>query len=595
MNFQDGLARATEVGGIFRRFAGSSAFAQAVILPALLFLFLSRATGEILGGGGDSATFLAVLALSVLVSWTLFTAAGMLIDALAPEPSWPRTIAVTTVYALTEVAGVETLNALTDPPDLGAGYRIVAAMAVGLIFFGLASTVVGDYRAYRYSYRAYSERSFRLRVAFDETQAHVQLVRAQFATWVQRLLTYNVSNAFKLTTPAEPRHLEIANELFRISDEIVRPLSHGFAAKVPPSPDVPLAARPRRIPFASWSKDVVFAAPFQPVAATVLVAVATAPNLLLGRPLVSAALWVAFLGLVFISAAVGHRALVLLRKLHPAAAFAATTVVLAAPHSLYAGAYLRFALEVPTVSIIFFLYAGVLGGFISWLPGVAEGFQQSRRRTLSALESVDDQLAWWQVRAQSQLWLDQRRLALALHSDVQSTILSAAMRLKNAVEAGPAESKKVLPSVERTIKKSLQLSFEDSKLSTLRSVVTSINKTWASLITLKLDAPKDVGAAVGEDSLALEVLIEAIKELHMNSFKHGRATECVITLLFASEHSLRVVMRNNGSPLAADPGAGLGGTFFETVCLSRSAKNIPGGVEIVLEIPLERTENAETG
>ena len=67
-------------------------------------------------------------------------------------------------------------------------------------------------------------------------------------------------------------------------------------------------------------------------------------------------------------------------------------------------------------------------------------------------------------------------------------------------------------------------------------------------------------------------MAEIIKELHLNSFKHGRATECVVTLGWGESGTVVLTMRNNGSPLSSriSPETGLGDTFLDSVSLSSS-------------------------
>jgi hypothetical protein len=158
-----------------------------------------------------------------------------------------------------------------------------------------------------------------------------------------------------------------------------------------------------------------------------------------------------------------------------------------------------------------------------------------------------------------------------------------------AVAAGGNEAERVLPQVEQTIRKSLLLASGDTKVSKITSVVNKINKTWASLISLTVQTPKQVSAALNSDPLAMEIVCELIKELHINSFKHGRASECVMTLSLSDPGVLHLQMQNNGAPVSAQKssGEGLGENFITTVTLSYSAQNIPEGVQIDLEIPLE--------
>lgn len=602
MNWRDELIKVGVQSGVLGRFAGPYAFRQAVVLPVLFFLLFNAFVADLLDTDDAMVSPLAGVALATLVAWTFFTATGLLLDRTLRSPSTARSVAVGVVYALTELVRIQVIYALAGEQefgsDLGALYRLSAAATTGLVFLGLASVAVGDYLDYRDSYRSYSDRVTRLTVALQETQSHVELVRAQFATWVRRLLTYNVSSAFKMGSPQDPRHLEIANELFRISDELVRPLSHGLSESAPNLPDFRSQRETPKVPFRTFVRDALLVAPFQPVTAMVIVGVVTLPNVLIGNPLLSLGFWALLVSMIFVVGVIGRVALApQLHKLPGWFGILAVTTLFAFPFPVYGWLWAGNSFSGAPGVIAFLAYVTVIGVILVWLPAMAEGLRFSRGRFVTDLKQLDQQLQWSQTRAQAQLWLDQRRLALALHSDVQSTILASAMQLKNAVEAGPAQSKKVLPGIERTIRKSLLLSFDDPKVPALRSVVTKINKTWASLTALTLEAPKDVIAAIGNDPLALEVVAEAIKELHMNSFKHGRATECVITLSLASAGAVRVVMRNNGAPLAegALAGKGLGNSFFGAACLSNTAQNVPGGVEVVLEIPVLQLDLAKTG
>jgi signal transduction histidine kinase len=602
VNWREELTKVGAQTGILGRFAGPVAFRQAVVLPMLLLLLFNGTVSGVLDTTAAVVGPAVGLGLATLVAWTVFTVAGFIVDRTLAVPSLWRRLSVALVYALTEVARIETIRVLAGGeafgPEIGGLYRVSAAATTGLVILGLTSVAVEDYITYRNSYRAYSTRVDRLAIALEETRSHVELVRAQFATWVRRLLTDNVSKAFTIGSPQDPRHLEIANELFRISDEIVRPLSHGLSENPPTPPDFLGNKRPPRVSFRAFLRDGLLVAPFQPVVASVILAIVTAPNILLGSPLAGVGVWLLLVGMVFGVGIVGRAALApQLKRLPPWLGLILAATLSAAPFPLY-GWLLAGEAFSPGVPLAGFLvYISVVGAILVSLPALADGLRYSRGRFITELAQVDEQLAWSQTRAQSQLWLDQRRLALTLHSDVQSTILASAMQLKNAVVAGPEQAKAVLPTVERTIRKSLLLSFDDSKIPALSSVVTQINKTWASLTTLALEAPKGVMAAIGNDPLALEVAAEAIKELHMNSFKHGRATECVITLSLVGERAVRIVMRNNGAPLTerASAGFGLGNSFFSAVSLSQAAKNVLGGVEVALEIPLELRTPAKKG
>ena len=584
------------------RFAGQHAMAQIVVIPILAFLFFNSAVSGLSSDSDDLWESIAVTSVATIVAWAFFTVMGLIINAAAPKRSRVRTAAIAIVFGLTEVVRISAIFELATGDDFGdqfgPAFRFSGAFMTGLVLLGLASVAVDDYRDYRESYRRYLERLGRLAAALGETQSHVELVRAQFGLWVRRLLTYNVTNAFALGSGDERNHSDVANELFRISDELVRPLSQSLSDSTPAVPHFGKAGETPRVPAKIFFDDVSSHAPFAPASQTVIVALLTAPLLLLLGSVVALGLWVAFIALVFIANYGGYRFLSpVLGRIPIVLRILLITPLFSLPHVFFGVLVIVPGLQAEASGASMIAYVAVLGAILGWLPAIADGLQYARQRFITQLETVDADLARAQVRAQSQLWLDQKRLALALHSDVQGTILAAAMQLQRAVAAGGNEAERVLPQVEQTIRKSLLLASGDTKVSKITSVVNKINKTWASLISLTVQTPKQVSAALNSDPLAMEIVCELIKELHINSFKHGRASECVMTLSLSDPGVLHLQMQNNGAPVSAQKssGEGLGENFITTVTLSYSAQNIPEGVQIDLEIPLEVSEAIETG
>lgn len=584
------------------RFAGQHAMSQIVVFSILGFLFFNSAVSGLFSDADDLFEPLAITSVATIVAWAFFTVMGLIINAFLSAPSPWRTAVIAIVFGLTEVVRISAIFELATEEnfgdEFGPAFRLSAAFATGLVLLGLTSVAVGDFRDYRDSYRLYVERLGRLAAALKETQSHVELVRAQFGVWVRRLLTYNVKNAFKLDEGNGRSHTDIATELFRISDELVRPLSHGLSESVPEVPNFGAVSEAPRVPIKVFFDDVTSHAPFAPVSQTVIVALLTAPLLLLLGSAGALGLWLVFIALVFGANYFGYRVLVPLLKGVPIALrIIAITPLFSLPHAFFTATAIFPALPAADSLIGMLAYTSVLGAILGWLPAIADGVKFARQRFLNDLGTVDVGLTRAQVRAQSQLWLDQKRLALALHSDVQGTILAAAMQLQQAVAAGGAEAQRVLPRVEQTIRKSLLLASSDAKVAKITSVVNKINKTWSSLVSLTVNAPKNVTSAIQSDPLAQEVVCELIKELHMNSFKHGRASECVITLSLSEPGVLHLQMRNNGAalPVQKSSGGGLGESFFQTVTLSYRPQNIAEGVQIDLEVPVEVPEATKTG
>lgn len=575
------------------RATGDHALSQVVVIPVVVFLYSNVFVGGILSRTRDPFEPIAVVTIASILAWTFFSVAGVIINALFRRPSAWRAGFVLLVYAATEVLRISAVYELSSDGsienDYGGLFRITGAASTGIVLFGLASVAVGDFRQYREGYLAHAQRLRGLTVVLEETQSSVHLVRTQLAVSIRRLLTQNVSDAFTLGRGSKRPPEEIANDLFRISDELVRPLSHGLSHDAPlPLPfDVPREAP--RVPVRVFLGDVSTASPFQPGPLVAIFGLITAPTLILFTSARGFALWLLFLLMVGASAYFGKKVIaphlfrvpVVVRLLIITPLFSAPSV------------FFMVALVMPGVAGAssigeLIAYGAVLGALLGWLPATAEGLQHSRQRFVTELETMDERLAWFQVRAQSQLWLDQKRLALALHSDVQGAILAAAMQLKNAVAEGPDVAQRVIPAVQKAITSSLKLEHEGSRAVTLASMATKVNTTWSTLISLTLEAPRDVTQALERDPLALEVVAEIIKELHLNSFKHGRATECVVTLGWGESGTVVLTMRNNGFPLSSriSPETGLGDTFLDSVSLSSSTADSAEGVVVRLVIPV---------
>lgn len=566
---------------------------QSVVLPIVLFLSSNVFVAGVFQRSGDWSEPIAVVSIASLMAWVFFSASGLVINAAFRKPSAWRVVVVLTVYALTEVLRISAVYELSTPAsivgDYGPLFRLTGAASSGIVLFGLASVAVGDFRQYRERYLVHSGRLRGLTVALEETHSSVQLVRAQLAVNIRQLLTLNVSDAFRTGSVAGRPPEDIADDLFRLSDELVRPLSHGLSHDAPRALPFSVPSEAPRVPLGTFLDDVSSASPFQPGAMVTIFGLITAPTLFLFSSPRGFALYALFIVIVGATGYLGKSVITPhLRSVPVALRLLIITPLFSAPFVFFSAVLVAPGLERPELAGHIIAYGAVLGAILGWLPGIAEGLQHSRERFVAELETMDERLTWFQVRAQSQLWLDQKRLALALHSDVQGAILAAAIKLKNAVAESPLAAQRIIPAVQKAITKSLKLEHEGSRPLTLAAVVATVNSTWSTLISLTLSAPRDVSRAIERDPLALEVLAEVIKELHLNSFKHGRAAQCTVELAWGPSGVVNLTMRNDGSPLAVRESveAGFGDSFLSSVSLGSSVADCADGVVVEMAIPV---------
>ena len=578
--------------GFLERFAGPAAFSQVVVQPILAFLSVNVFAGGQPQTPDGLPEAIAAVAVGTFAAWAFFTLAGLFVNAVAPRPTTSRAVVVALVFALTEFIRIWTISALLPGDSIareyGAAFLTVGSLATGVALFGMASVAVNDYRHYRESYRRYSQQLIRAQTVVVETDTSVVMVRDQLVAKVRTLLLDAVHNVLPSTSQKELAPKDIATELFRLADDIVRPLSHEVLQENLPRslPDVQEA--PPRVRFVTFANDVTTVAPFQPVAHALLTALVLGPGLLVVSSFLATLVLVACVGLVFGLAWWGRAFLATRLRRWPVLVRALVmTVLFAPPAALFMG--LAFAPAVVETEQIAGLaaYGAGIGVVLGWLPAIAEGLRFSRQRFLVDLEPIEAELEWLRVRAQSQLWCHQKRLALALHSDVQSTILAAAMQLNVAISQEDPDLSEVVTKVEATIRASLALEPATQEATPIHALVNSLNHTWSTVLTLELEATPEVLAVIEGDDLALEVVTEVIKELHINAFKHGHATSCVMTLAQPTGSAVVVTACNNGVPFSEKPeGLGLGDRFMSAVSLAKSVTNTSTGACVEITIPV---------
>jgi signal transduction histidine kinase len=239
------------------------------------------------------------------------------------------------------------------------------------------------------------------------------------------------------------------------------------------------------------------------------------------------------------------------------------------------------------LGVFVFIYGSLVGLILGWLIALSDGFRYARAEVLLQLTSANNELLWNETRLQSQLWLDQKRLALIVHNDVQATILSAGLSLKKAIQSGDEAVKKQLPALRKLISSSLQLDQRDQELTCIEDVVSQLNNTWGSLMTTTLSLESNASTVLAEDSLTTEVCSEIIREFVTNSLKHGQATLVTIHISKEGDNTLALTLVNNGRSLSVgESRSGLGTHFLDVVTLSFQLSDVAEGVQLYVVVPV---------
>lgn len=578
----------------FWRFAGVKATSQWVVLPIMGFLSLNVLLTAALSEPSEQIRAISAALMAFAAAWLFFTLTSVIINLVFSRFGVVRIATVLVMYGLTEYIRIRVVHAATENSILlGENsdlYTFVGAFMTGIVMCSIAATATYDSSLYKKDYSQLVQQQLALSSTVLSTEKSVEQTRSQLLHTTKELLSSSLDSAFALTKTKDKNYAQLVDELFRISDEVIRPLSHQLTEEhreeLPPLAPF----KPRRVPLRSVLSNSNKFSSYNPLQMTLIVGLISSPVLILNSQLTEIVSWLAGMVVIFFAQYLAKQMLTpLFPKLPKSLKAFLNSLVYSLPVGLlfYVATVNIPATEGLGVFVFVFVYGSLVGLILGWLIALSDGFQYARRDILKSVSQTNDDLAWVETRLQSQLWLDQKRLALVVHNEVQATILSAGLSIKKAIQSGDEAVKKELPALRKLLSEALDLDQHRVEKRTIENVVALINDTWDGLVTTTLSVEPLAAPLLAQDALASEVCAEVIREFVTNSLKHGQASRVTIEISFDDIQALRLKLVNNGALLSANSNtSGLGTRFLNAVSLSHELSNVSGGVELRAEVPV---------
>lgn len=576
----------------FWRFAGVTATSQWVALPILLFLSLNVFTTALISDPVQRILVIYAACMAICAAWIFFTLSSFIGNIFLKKFGLTRILFVLMIYGLTEYIRISVVHSLTNNTIFqGANtqlFNFVGAFLTGIVLFSIASTAKIDSKLYQADYSELIRKRLELTSMVKSTEISVEQTRSQLVTETKRFLNKTFESTFANSRGKKIDYSTIAENLFRISDEIIRPLSN----KLSELPEIPEASqqsmKPQKISFKTvFSHSNKFSS-FNPQEFSIIVGLITFPGMfLLSFPL-GLFLWSLGISVVFSS---HFFALKYLSPKFESWPRSIKAIFNSLVYSIPVGILLMLmTVEIPDAignEFYVFSYGSLLGLLLGWLLAISDGFRLSRNEVLQSLSNLNQLLQRVGARLQAQLWLDQKLLAITIHNEVQATVISGALKLKNSLEKGE-DVTELFPQIKNQISEALQLELSQRTVRSLEEEVEKLNQTWDSLLVTSLDTDELVLDSISEDEIAQEIAAEVIREFVTNSLKHGQATRINVYCELIDSNVLKLTLKNNGKKLTKErKEKGLGSRFLQAVTLMHEIENRAGGVQLTAKIPLE--------
>lgn len=437
-------------------------------------------------------------------------------------------------------------------------------------------------------------------VALDESRARISSLRALEAEMTDAVRDSADQNAalrdrtiskIEASIQLELRPLTTiststsADELKSIASEVVRPLSHSLAERVP-------SWHPRsgKLESIRWRDIFSQLKPELSLRPVLLTALAMGTGI---------TAFIYFFGIrlaipMFLCSAVtlyfSTRAMQAVAKRLPpisslparAGIMTAMLIVLAIPASLI-NAIITINTSDPTFSLrAALLIVPVFGWFIA-LGGAA---QAETARIESDYAEKIARLSWLRARLNLMNWYEQGELARVLHGPIQSIINKAVILLKGADSASTVV---ILEELRTNIQRELAPERRwKTEGHSFERMCADLSFTWTDVCKIDFAISPLASATLNNDAAATSLAWDIIHECCNNAVQHGKATWVSVRVEDPSADSVHIEIMDNGSQYEMHSKPGLGSNMMEACTVDWSRSRRDNQTRIDASLPIQR-------
>lgn len=496
-----------------------------------------------------------VIVASVLA---MFAVMWLLEPVVMRGPASQRTVRVFVLIAISSLVRAPILSALlqaTGISDARWAYRALSALLLYSPVLTIAVSVITLLRESAAHRAGFASQAVRLSLEEHKAWARTEAYRARAMDGIRSMLTSRVAALQAGDDTA------LGAQLRSDVDGVIRPLSHHMAGRE--TADAALQHTPEapRVRWADVWRTGLLGRPIRPAIAGVMMGLASLVSLswYAGSPLWGPASAVVAGVLVYALMLLLRRTLQpRLREMPPARRAVAFTVSVTA------------CLAVPAAVLVMMLMASgstspwrvpfafmIVGPVLAWLIALDQGLRQQVAATDSEMAARTAQLEHAAATAQSVAYHEERRLSRALHGPVQAAVTSAAMR----VEAGDVQG------AERLLLDAI--GHLDTSVADERGVARAlgdITAAWDGLCEVEVDVSPDAERTIDADPPLASSVIDICTEACSNAVRHADAGRITV-MARRMDHTLTLVVRDDGAPAGNDALPGLGSAMLDDVTL----------------------------
>jgi signal transduction histidine kinase len=183
------------------------------------------------------------------------------------------------------------------------------------------------------------------------------------------------------------------------------------------------------------------------------------------------------------------------------------------------------------------------------------------------LDEFTNELAWQVAHLRERSFQNKRKLAAALHGQVQAKLASTYLQLSALDQADPKLDSKIEPLFTELAKTIESIDSQDSSSHDLVEMFQKVSGNWFNIAQIQMLAEPQMIAQIHQDQVCTSTLVDLIPELCFNGIKHGKATRISINFKFKGDRVLELIVSNDGIVDESALGMGLGSKLLNEVTI----------------------------
>lgn len=210
--------------------------------------------------------------------------------------------------------------------------------------------------------------------------------------------------------------------------------------------------------------------------------------------------------------------------------------------------------------------------------------ERTRAATIAKTREINEEINREVTLAEQEIWLAKRTWSYLIHGTVQGALTVAYSRLQNRDKHSAEDLKLVANDIQKAID---AVTAGGSLRRDIDDLLEELHQTWAGVCKIELSLNPQARSKIAGRESSTACVAEIVKELVGNAVRHGKADKISIAVNLAKGSEIEIRVTNNGSAWDGE-NPGLGSALFDELTTSWGLDQKRGKTVFSCLVPIER-------